>query len=124
MVTQISKRAGRVMRDVSAGFSPDFFRALSDPNRIALIAWLAWQREPKTVTEIATSGCCPVDLSVVSRHLRTLLQSGVVEAERRGREVRYRLRVSTLVASLRRAADLLETCCAPPTEHAKPKPKD
>ena len=67
------------------------FKALADPNRIALVAWLAIQRRARTVSEIVESGCCPVDFSVVSRHLRTLHVAGVVDAEKTGREVRYTL---------------------------------
>ena len=92
------------------------FKALGDPNRIALVAWLAAQRQPRTVSEIVDRGCCPVDFSVVTRHLRTLHDAGVVTAERAGREVRYSLVASHLAGVLRRIADLLETCCAPTKE--------
>ena len=35
-----------------------------------------------TVTEAA--GCCPVDLSVVSRHLATLKEAGILQADLNG----------------------------------------
>jgi ArsR family transcriptional regulator len=88
---------------------PDFFKALSDPNRIALVARLAERGSHCTVSEIAA--CCPVDLSVVSRHLATLRQAGVVEAEKRGRQVYYSVRFSDLANALRRMADAIEACC-------------
>lgn len=76
-----------------------FFRALCDPNRIALLGRLGDCRRGCTVTEIA--GCCPVDLSVVSRHLAKLREAGLVAAERRGKEVHYRLLAEPLARALR-----------------------
>ena len=87
------------------------FRALADPNRIALVSWLAGQSGPRTVSEIFESGCCPVDFSVVSRHLRMLHAAGALTVERSGREVRYELGTPSLVQKLRQIADVLEQCC-------------
>jgi ArsR family transcriptional regulator len=111
MVTQIRNRA---FARVAASLPVEIFKALADPNRISLVAWLAAQRGSKTVSEIVDSGCCPVDFSVVSRHLRTLHAAGIVDAERSGREVRYQLEAARLSGLLRRIADLLDTCCPPP----------
>ena len=61
---------------------PDLFRALGDPNRVALLVRLGQSSRPTTVTEAAE--CCPVDLSVVSRHLAVLREAGVVRAAKRG----------------------------------------
>ena len=66
---------------------PVLFRALGDPNRVALLVRLGQSGRPTTVTE--ASECCPVDLSVVSRHLAVLREAGVVRAAKRGREVHY-----------------------------------
>jgi DNA-binding transcriptional ArsR family regulator len=93
-------------------FPPAFFKALADPNRIALMARLASCCDARTVSEL--SDCCPTDLSVVSRHLATLRDAGIVEAEKRGREVFYRLRYDRLANSLRGMADAIEACCAGP----------
>ena len=38
IMTQTSKRDQHRMSDVTSGFPLDFFRALAEPNRIALIA--------------------------------------------------------------------------------------
>lgn len=95
--------------DVEKRMSPEFFKALSDPNRLAILARLAGQAEEQTVSEVAS--CCPVNISVVSRHLRTLKDAGIVEAEKRGKEVFYRVRVRDLVAALRGLADAIEACC-------------
>lgn len=90
---------------------PDLWKALGDPNRIAILGWLARERAPRTVSEVADSGCCPVDLSVVSRHLATLRDAGFLSATRAGREVRYAIDAAPIVAALRGLADALEACC-------------
>ncbi len=73
--------------DLEGLIDPALFRALSDPNRVALVARLGRSGRPTTVTEAAD--CCPVDLSVVSRHLAVLREAGVVRAAKQGREVHY-----------------------------------
>ncbi len=88
---------------------PRFFKALGDPNRVALLADLAERGVPSTVTEAA--GCCPVDLSVVSRHLATLKEAGILEAEKSGRQVYYSVPFSSLAKALRSMADAIEACC-------------
>ncbi len=86
-----------------------FFKALSDPTRGALLARLLETGCSCTVSEIAE--CCSVDLSVVSRHLATLRQAGIVEAKRDGREVRYSVCYPEVVRTLRELADHIEECC-------------
>ena len=98
---------------------PAVFRALGDPNRVALIARLGRSGRPTTVTEAAD--CCPVDLSVVSRHLAVLREAGVLRAAKQGREVRYTVSPD-LAASLRALADALDACC-PPAAVPSPEPK-
>src|SRR6266542_3372312 len=91
--------------------SPHFFKALGDPHRLAILVALSDGARERPVSELA--GCCPVDLSVVSRHLRTLREAGVLEARKQGKEVFYRVRFDALVALLRNLADALEACCPP-----------
>jgi len=88
---------------------PRLFRALCDPNRIALLARLSECGRPCGVTEL--SGCCAVDFSVVSRHLRTLREAGVVDATRHGKEIFYEVRAPELVRTLRAIADVIERSC-------------
>ena len=96
---------------------PVFFKALGDPNRIALLSHLAGLCRPCTVT--AMTCCCPVDVSVVSRHLAMLRDAGIVQAERRGKEVHYTVRYDILAQTFRRIAEAIEACCgAAPTNHA------
>lgn len=90
--------------------SPTLFQALCDPTRIALVAHLAASATALTVTE--ASECCGIHFSGVSRHLAILKNAGVVRAEKRGREVLYALEADALCASLRGAANALESCCS------------
>lgn len=93
------------------------FKALCDPSRVTILTSLAESCEPQTVSEVAT--CCPTDLSVVSRHLGMLREAGIVEAEKRGRQVFYRVRYAELASVLRNMADAIEACC--PTAPVQPQ---
>ncbi len=97
--------------DLAGLLRPRFFKALCEPNRIAILIRLAGCDRACTVGEIAR--CCPVDTSVVSRHLALLREAGVVDAQRRGKEVYYRVRFDLLVPTLRQIADAVEACCPP-----------
>jgi ArsR family transcriptional regulator len=88
--------------------SARFFKALSDPNRLQILAHLAGSGRPHTVSEL--SRCCPVDVSVVSRHLGILRDAGILEARKIGKEVHYRIRASRIAATLRAIAIALEGC--------------
>jgi DNA-binding transcriptional ArsR family regulator len=99
-------------QDASA---PKLFKALCDPTRVAILVMLARCEGELTVSEVA--GCCPIDLSVVSRHLAMLKEAGVLDSEKRGKEVYYKVRPGALVASLRAMADELEACCPPQKEN-------
>ena len=93
----------------------DLFRALGDPNRVAILCDLCECRGgPKTVSELAAE--LPVDLSVVSRHLGVLKRAQVLEAERNGKSVEYSVRAADLVQLLRALADAIENCCARPAD--------
>ncbi len=86
-----------------------FFKALCDPNRIALLIRLAECDKPCTVSEMAE--CCPVDISVVSRHLAILREAGILAARKQGKEVLYSVRYTELASTLRELADAIEGCC-------------
>lgn len=89
---------------------PELFRALADETRLAVLARLAAAREPMTVSEIQS--CCGVHLSGASRHLSQLRDVGLIESEKRGREVRYRLRAEQAGEILRGLANALDACQA------------
>lgn len=90
-------------------FSHRFFKALGDPTRVAILVDMTERSDPATVSELACG--IPVDLSVVSRHLATLREAGIVSAERRGREVFYSIRYPEMTRALREMADAIEACC-------------
>src|SRR5512140_3451966 len=79
---------------LSGLLSPKLFKALSDPKRLSLLVRLAEQRSPSTVGSVAQGS--DVDLSVVSRHLATLREAGVIRCERRGKEVWCSVEVDAL----------------------------
>jgi DNA-binding transcriptional ArsR family regulator len=64
------------------------FGALSDPTRRSLLAAIA--REPAaTATELAAE--LPISRQAVLKHLSALADAGLLDRERSGREVRYRV---------------------------------
>jgi ArsR family transcriptional regulator len=88
----------------------DLFRALGDASRLSILAGIAsCCGESRTVGEVAQE--IPKDLSVVSRHLGTLRDAGILRAERRGKEVHYYCCYEELVTALRSLADAIEACC-------------
>ena len=108
--------------NVAELMQPSFFKALSDPNRIAILAQLAECCRACTVSEIAE--CCPVNVSVVSRHLAMLRDAGILEARKVGKEVHYSVRYSALAESLRQIADAIDACCPAESTNAKKKPNE
>lgn len=94
---------------IDALLNPDLFKALGDPRRASITACIAKCGRGCTVGEIAE--CCSVDLSVVSRHLAFLARAGVLEAQKRGRTVAYRVRYDEIARKLRSLADALDECC-------------
>ncbi len=99
--------------------APKFFKALGDSNRIAILTWLAEKSQPTNVNEI--SACCDVDLSVISRHLKTMKEAGVLDSAKQGKEVLYSVKSNELAEKLRSIADYLENCCEPIKKKGKKK---
>ena len=111
-MTQMSNQDSKTSSccdDLASLLEPRFFKALGDGNRIALLARLSSLCRPCTVSEIAC--CCPVDLSVVSRHLAILRDAGIVSAQRQGKEVHYTVRYDVLADTFRRIAAAIHACC-------------
>jgi DNA-binding transcriptional ArsR family regulator len=103
--------------DLEDVLEPEFFKALGDPNRVALLIRLSEEGSPCTVGEAAD--CCSVDLSVVSRHLAKMKEAGILEAEKQGRKVLYSVPYAELARTLRSIADTLEACCSPAEQETK-----
>ena len=72
------------MADDSAGA---VFEALSDPMRRRLLLQIA--DHPATATELASG--LPISRQAVAKHLSSLSAAGLLERERSGRDVRYRV---------------------------------
>jgi ArsR family transcriptional regulator len=102
---QAARRAGPLDRALNAGF----FKALSDPTRLRLVACVAKCGRMCSVTEVAE--CCSVDFSVVSRHLAMLADAGVLESRKDGRTMSYQVRSEYLSNLFRALADAFESCC-------------
>ena len=95
--------------DLERLLSPKFFKAMCDPNRIAILCHLAQCCIPLTVSQIAEN--LPVDVSVVSRHLSMLRDSEILIARKQGKKVYYYINTRQLIQILRSIADAFETCC-------------
>ena len=98
-----------------AAIDPKMFRALAEPTRIQILSVLMRAGGEANVSAIAQE--IPVDLSVVSRHLRELVGGGVLEAERQGRERWYRLRYEPMIRQFESLVEQLKSlrdgqgCC-------------
>ncbi|MCM3613014.1 ArsR/SmtB family transcription factor [Microbacterium enclense] len=75
--------------DMIAGLdeAAELFKVLGNESRLALV-WLL-SREPLTVGALADQA--GLSQPLVSQHLRTLRQAGLVSSEREGKEIRYAL---------------------------------
>lgn len=73
--------------DVDVDAATRVFGALADPARLRVLAVLADRQ--RCVCEIQSAAPMPTNL--LSYHLRTLREAGLVQGDRRGRFVDYRL---------------------------------
>jgi DNA-binding transcriptional ArsR family regulator len=79
------------------------FTALADPTRRTVVGLVA-SRQTATATELAAQ--LPVTRQAVAKHLAALGDAGLVQAERRGRETRYRLTPAPLAEAMSWMADV------------------
>jgi DNA-binding transcriptional ArsR family regulator len=78
------------------------FGALADPTRRQLLSAIAIQ--PATATELAIE--LPISRQAVVRHLSALSEAGLLERERSGRDVRYRVTPAPLNDAVSWMADV------------------
>jgi DNA-binding transcriptional ArsR family regulator len=90
---------------VRSGTDPagQVFGALSDPTRRDLLAAIA-QRPDATATELAAD--LPISRQAVLKHLSALADAGLLDRERSGREVRYRVTPAPLSDAVGWMADV------------------
>jgi DNA-binding transcriptional ArsR family regulator len=79
------------------------FGALSDPTRRALLAAIAHQ-PAATATELAAE--LPISRQAVLKHLTALADAGLLDRQRAGREVRYRVTPEPLSDAVSWMADV------------------
>ena len=89
------------------------FKALSHPDRRRMVTML--RAGPMTSGDIAAAFDCA--WPTVSNHLATLKEAGLVEAEREGASIRYRLNVSAVEEAI---GFLLEVASRAPTKPPRP----
>ena len=82
-------------------------RLLGDPERLLIIQ--ALREGPKNVGDIAAT--TKQKVANVSHHLKLLREGGLVESEREGRYVRYRLSPSAYIQSPSGPVDHLDIGC-------------
>jgi ArsR family transcriptional regulator, zinc-responsive transcriptional repressor len=83
--------------DCIAVFDTAFFKALCEPARIAVLRELILLGR----TDVGTiASRLPQDRSVIARHLQLLASAQIVDAERHGRHVIYRINASAIAARL------------------------
>jgi ArsR family transcriptional regulator len=108
----VSRYHAVMTRQKSTIVDPDvrLFQALADPTRLAIVRELAGAPE---VCACDFTSCCDVRQPTVSHHLKVLREAGVIESERRGTWIYYRLapaaseRLRTFTAELSGAPQLI-----------------
>lgn len=105
-----------------ASFDSPLLRALAEPARHEILRVLILHG----TTDIQTiASHLPQDRSVVSRHLKTLVEGGVVAGRREGRNQLYAVDAPTVVSALERLSArvkrLAPLCCRPlPADGIRP----
>jgi ArsR family transcriptional regulator, arsenate/arsenite/antimonite-responsive transcriptional repressor len=95
--------AGPALSDAEAAATAAVFKALGDPARVRIVNLIATAGHPVCVCDLTP----PLGLAqpTVSHHLRTLVEAGLLERERRGTWSYYSLNPAA-VARLAVIADL------------------
>ena len=96
------------MRDVlSSEHCAELLKALAEPDRLRIIQCL--RGGPKNVGQIAAD--LDAEIANVSHHLGVLRRNGILQTEKQGRFVLYRLHPEVFAASARAADHIDFGCC-------------
>ncbi len=117
-----------VLERDAAELYAEWFRALADPTRVQLVAWLAQQPGPVSVGQL--TAVLPVGQSTVSHHLAALAAVGFVRVQRRGTSSLYAVNPQCLecfpsaadVVMGRRPPDPLPPTCEPTNTDTRSRP--
>jgi ArsR family transcriptional regulator, arsenate/arsenite/antimonite-responsive transcriptional repressor len=84
--------------------------AVSDPVRMQIV-FLLGEHAQLNVGEIARQ--FRISRPAISHHLKVLKDAGIVQSEKSGQEIYYRINSQRIVAALRALADKLERSASP-----------
>ena len=82
-------------------------KALGEVNRLSLVGQLCDCVTPQNA--MCLCGCCSVDPSGVSRHLKVLMNERILSVEKCGRERSYSLNRAYVAGQLRALADQIDS---------------
>ena len=80
-------------------------RALADPRRYDLLRQIGKAGDALACEDLR-AGCCEVTAATVSHHMKELEGAGLVESQREGKFVNYKLRRDVLEAYLAKMAQI------------------
>ena len=90
--------SARALTDDEALATAELFRALGDPARVRIVNLIATAGSPVCACDF--NDCCDIAQPTVSHHLRVLREAGLIEFERRGTCMHYRLVPDPLLPKL------------------------
>lgn len=96
--------------DSKLGQCVELFKALGEANRARIIEYLGECRQEADSCVSEIKKCCSIDFSVVSRHLSQLKNAGVIEANKKGREVYYSLNAKELSQFFKELSNYFASC--------------
>jgi DNA-binding transcriptional ArsR family regulator len=117
----VATSARAAAQEVAALLDTPFLRALAEPARLEVLKVLLIQGSGD-VASIAAK--LPQDRSVISRHLQTLEEAGVVKSSKQGRHRHYALDGMSFIQRFERLTErmrALAPLCCPAAEEAAPR---
>jgi DNA-binding transcriptional ArsR family regulator len=114
----VAKSATEAAEEIAALLDTPFLRALAEPARLEVLKVLLIHGSGDVASLAAH---LPQDRSVISRHLQTLEEAGIVRSVRTGRHRHYALEGSALVGrfeQLSARVRVLAAICCPPVPAA------